>query len=328
MKKAMISKIKNFIARPNNQKPHILLTRPRRILKRLLELALSPLVKFLLQTRIGRDCLYSTLPKNELVIVKTNEELYYVVNTSDNDIGRSIFRDRQSFDSQHLISALNLIGKDKSIIIDVGANVGTIGILGVSQGYFKKCIAFEPEPNNFKLLQTNVNINGLSEKFELRNEALSNKTGGVLNLELSETNFGDHRVQIQKTSGLNNEKIRKVISANVNTLDCVLENYDLSECFLFMDTQGYEGYILSGALRLIDASVPIVTEFWPYGLKRSNGLDMFYTVLSGPKYTAMWDLRYPNKKLKFSVDEIKGIALDLGENGAFTDLVFSNELVV
>ena len=42
----------------------------------------------------------------------------------------------------------------------------------------------------------------------------------------------------------------------------------------------------------------------------------------------MWDLRYPNKKLKFSVDEIKGIALDLGENGAFTDLVFSNELVV
>ena len=92
-----------------------------------------------------------------------------------------------------------------------------------------------------------------------------------------------------------------------------------------MDTQGYEGYILSGALRLIDASVPIVTEFWPYGLKRSNGLDMFYTVLSTSKYTTMWDLRYPHEKLKFSIDKIKNIALDLREDGDYTDLVFSND---
>ena len=321
----MKNKLKRFLAKPANQKLSILFIKLKISIIRLLELALFPLVKFLFQTRIGRHCLYSALPKNELVMAKTNEGLHYVVNTSDDVIGRSIFRDRKSFDSQHLTEALNLIGTSKSIIIDVGANVGTIGILGVSQGFFTKCIAFEPEPNNFKLLQTNVSLNQLSEKFELRNEALSNNADGVLNFELSEVNFGDHRVQIKKTTGLYDEENRIVISVNVNTLDHALEDYDLSECFLFMDTQGYEGYVLSGALRLIDASVPIVTEFWPYGLIRSNGLDMFYTVLSTSKYTTMWDLRYPYKKLKFSVDEIKSIALDLGEDGNFTDLVFSND---
>ena len=318
-------KLKRFLRKPNNQKLSILFKRTKRSIYRLLELPFFPLVKFLFQTRIGRDCLYSAQPKNELVIAKTNEGLHYVVNTSDNEIGRVIFRDRKSFDSHVLTEALNLIGKDKSIIIDVGANVGTIGILGVSQGFFAKCIAFEPEPNNFKLLQTNVTLNGLSEKFELRTEALSNKTDGVLNFELSEDNFGDHRVQIQKTSGLYGEENRKVISVNINTLDYALKDYDLSECVLFMDTQGYEGYVLSGARRLIDARAPVVTEFWPYGLKRSNGLDMFYKALSTSKYTTMWDLRYPHKKLKFSIYKIKNIALDLREDGDYTDLVFSND---
>ena len=258
-------------------------------------------------------------------MAKTNEGLYYAVNTSDVVIGKSIFRDQRSFDSQHLVEALKLVGKDRSILIDIGANVGTIGIFGVSQGFFSKCIAFEPEPNNFRLLQANIILNGLSEKFELRNEALSNKAGEVLNFELSEDNFGDHRVQIQKISGLYKEENRKVLSVNVNTLDYVLKDYELSECFLFMDTQGYEGHVLSGALRLIDERVPMVTEFWPYGLKRSNGLKLFYTVLSASRYTTMWDLRFPLKKLKFSIDEIKSIALDLGEDGAFTDLILSND---
>ena len=296
-----------------------------KILKRLLGLAIFPFTTFLTKTRFGRDCLFSVLPKNELVITKTKEGLYYVINTSDDVIGRSIFINKQSYGSQNLIKALELVGKHKSTILDVGANIGTIGISGISHGYFAKCMAFEPDPNNFKLLQTNVNINELSEKFELRNEALSNITDRVLDFELSNNNFGDHRVRIKNIPGFLHEENRKLISVNVNTLDHVLRDYDLSECFLFMDTQGHEGHILSGALKLIDASVPIVTEFWPYGLKRSNGLDMFYKALSASKYTTIWDLSFPHKKIKFSIDELKSIALNLGEDGAYTDLIFTNE---
>lgn len=92
-----------------------------------------------------------------------------------------------------------------------------------------------------------------------------------------------------------------------------------------MDTQGFEGHILSGAVSLIKAQVPIVTEFWPYGLKRSEGLELLYLALSTARYTSMYDLRFPTQKLKFSVDEIKKIAAELGDDGNHTDLVFLND---
>ena len=298
-----------------------MINRLKRLLLKKTAKFLKKTAKFLLGAERARHIIYDLMPENELIICRTNEDLYYVVNTSDKMIGKSICKNLHSFDSQHLKAALKLIGKGKSTIIDVGANVGTIGIIGISQQHFKKCIAFEPDPRNFKLLQANVILNGLNEKFDLRNEALSNKKDGLLNFELSENNFGDHRVHIQRIPGILNEESREIISVSVNTLDCVLKNYDLSDCLLFMDTQGHEGNVLSGAASLIKAKVPIVTEFWPYGLKRSNGLNLFYDVLLNSKYTTMWDLRYPDKKLKFSINEIKTIESGLGEDG-FTDLVF------
>ncbi len=277
--------------------------------------------KFLIGTKRARHILYDLMPENELMICKTREDLYYVVNTSDKMIGKSIYKNLHSFDSQNLKAAIKLIGKDKSTIIDVGANVGTIGILGISCLHFKKCIAFEPDPRNFRLLQANVILNGLNKKFDLRNEAISNKKDGTMIFELSENNFGDHRVQVQKIPGILNEENRETISVSVNTLDIALKNYDLADCLLFMDTQGHEGNVLSGATNIIKSRVPIITEFWPYGLKRSNGLNLFYDVLSNSGYKSMWDLRYPDKKLEFSVEQIKIIELGLGEDG-FADLVF------
>ncbi len=252
--------------------------------------------KFLIGTKRARHILYDLMPENELMICKTREDLYYVVNTSDKMIGKSIYKNLHSFDSQNLKAAIKLIGKDKSTIIDVGANVGTIGILGISCLHFKKCIAFEPDPRNFRLLQANVILNGLNKKFDLRNEAISNKKDGTMIFELSENNFGDHRVQVQKIPGILNEENRETISVSVNTLDIALKNYDLADCLLFMDTQGHEGNVLSGATNIIKSRVPIITEFWPYGLKRSNGLNLFYDVLSNSGYKSMWDLRYPDKK--------------------------------
>ena len=298
-----------------------MINRLKRILLKKTAKFLKESAKFLLGTKRARHILYDLMPENELIICRTNEDLYYVVNTSDKMIGKSIYKNLHSFDSQHLKAALRLIGNDKSTIIDVGANVGTIGILAISQLHFKRCIAFEPDPNNFKLLQANVVLNGLNEKFDLRKEALSNTNIGVLSFELSENNFGDHRVQVQKIPGILNEENREIISVPVNTLDHVLKNYNLNDCLLFMDTQGHEGNVLSGATRLIKAKVPIVTEFWPYGLKRSNGLGLFYNVLSNSSYKIMWDLRYPDKKIQFSIEEIKNIESGLGEDG-FTDLVF------
>jgi len=277
------------------------------------------LTKLYLPTRTGREALFDAAPKNELLLAKTSENLYYIVNSSDKVIGRSVYRNQKSFDAKHLTSAMNLIACRKSILIDAGANIGSIGIFGVSQGHFEKCIAFEPEPKNFKLLRLNVSLNNLEDKFDLRNEALSNLNNATLECRLSEHNHGDHQMCVGKIS--DGEK-RESISVVANTLDSVIPDQDIDECLLFMDVQGFEGHVLAGAAKLIQKGVPVITEFWPFGLNQSDGLEMFYHALKNSPYTSMWDLRNPSRKLDFSIGELEKIASELESRGAQTDLIF------
>ena len=122
-----------------------------------------------------------------------------------------------------MIIAKSVYGNKKSIILDVGAIIGTIGIFGISQGLFKKCISFEPDPHNFMLLQANVLINGLNKKFELNNVALSDKNINHLEFELSKDNFGVHRAKVNEKNGLYNEESRQVIKVKTSTIDSFLK---------------------------------------------------------------------------------------------------------
>lgn len=47
-----------------------------------------------------------------------------------------------------------------------------------------------------------------------------------------------------------------------------------------MDVQGHEGHLLSGASRLLASTVPIVCEYWPYGLERAGGLERFHALVT------------------------------------------------
>lgn len=318
----MFSKINKFFKKPFKIK--LLIIKQRLILayKSICFFCLRPLVTHLMKTRVGRDVFFSSLSKNELIIGSTDEGLRYVINSSDNIIGRTVFREKKSYDKELISAAVKIIKNKRKILVDVGANVGTIGIFALAENWFEQCIAIEPEPHNFQLLSANVLLNQLSERFFLRNEALSSDAEGLLDFELSEVNFGDHRVRITSKPGLQGEENRKVISVKVNTLDAVLANFDTNECVIFMDTQGFEGNILGGAKGAIEAGVPIVTEFWPYGLLRADGLERFYSALLNAPYTAMYDLKHPEIRLRFSIDAVRNIANDLGVTGKSTDLVF------
>ena len=293
-----------------------------KIVRKGLRILIIYLLNYLFRKEWGRDLIYSSFPKNELLIGNTEEGLHYVINSSDDTIGRIVFRSRRSFDSHHLLISLKILDVKKKVLLDVGANIGTVGLFAVKQGLVSNCIAFEPDPTNFQLLKTNVKINNLADKFELHNVALASDKVGPLLFELSPKNFGDHRIHLNNSSGLSGEEKRKVITVETNSLNHVCEKINLDECILSMDTQGFEGDILSGASSLIDAGVPIITEFYPYCLMRTNGLNKFYSALSKSKYKTFYDLRNPTISINFSIEEIKKIAKELGTDGAFTDLLF------
>ena len=58
---------------------------------------------------------------------------------------------------------------------------------------FESAVAFEPEAENYRLLQANVLLNGLGDRIETRNVAVSNR-GGAAELKVRAEFGAKHRL--------------------------------------------------------------------------------------------------------------------------------------
>lgn len=169
-----------------------------------------------------------------------------------------------------------------NLLIDIGANIGNICIPLVKQKLFERAICFEPDPANFKLLKVNTILNDLVDSMVLANAALGGEPDQELEFELSPENFGDHRVRVSNQPGIEKEESRPVIKVNSTTLDAFFAENDhgsLEGALIWIDVQGYEGLVLKGAKDTLATGVPLVIEFWPYGLKRADTFEFLFEAL-------------------------------------------------
>jgi len=252
-----------------------------------------------------------------------NENDYHmIVNTKDREIGKGLFCSGR-FDYNKLITAINLIkasgrfeGYGFDTIVDVGANIGTISIPAVLDGLFSKAVAVEPHPHNFKLLHANVVLNGLNDKFTLHNAALG-ENDGVLEMEVSDDNFGDHRILVSGDDGKFNESKREKIDVKCTSIDSILDLESNDDMLIWMDVQGYEGYVLSGARQIISKKMPLVIEFWPYGMNRANSFEILKESLKG--YNGFYDLDAPSEFHEIIM--LDNYFKKIGIDGNFVDLL-------
>ena len=126
----------------------------------------------------------------------------------------------------------------------------------------------------------NIAENGYADRCHLFNVALGNEEG-TAELELAADNFGDHRIRHKAhRRSIDNryeEQNRKTVSVPMDTLDGALEKIGVAAdtCFLHMDVQGFEPYVLQGATKFLASCQTIFTEFWPYGMARTGGTESF-----------------------------------------------------
>jgi hypothetical protein len=129
----------------------------------------------------------------------------FVVNARDQVISRGLFvSGRADFDKFEI--AADLLKRHKSInkidlLVDVGANTGSICIPAITQGFVKRAIALEPHPTNYRLLCANIAINDLLDEIEVVARAASFTDNEMLIMELSSDNWGDHRIFSSKRTG-------------------------------------------------------------------------------------------------------------------------------
>lgn len=165
--------------------------------------------------------------------------------------------------------------------LDVGANLGTSSVPALKAFGAARGLAFEPVAANYELLRCNLVLNGLDHLVETFQVAVSDHDGTEM-LELAADNSGDHRVRRRPSQGEDRfgEGARSTIEVPAARLDHFLEAglLDPSQVGLvWVDVQGHEGQVLAGARSLMGRPepLPFVVEFWPYGLRRCDGLELF-----------------------------------------------------
>jgi FkbM family methyltransferase len=152
--------------------------------------------------------------------------------------------------------------KPGDVFLDLGANIGYYSVLASRAcGPSGAVYAFEPGPENFRLLQRNLVLNKAGNVTAVNAAAAAATGQGPL--FLSADNQGDHRTY-------DNEGRASSVAVPKFALDEWFSGRDRRIDLVKMDTQGSEAQIVEGMAGLIEENrsrMRMIIEFWPYGLQ-------------------------------------------------------------
>ena len=216
-------------------------------------------------------------PRRHITIETRNGLVTF--DSKDKAVGKHIFF-RREYDIDEVSQTVQLLidngyvdSQKPGTALNVGANIGLIALALKRHSIFERVLAFEPVPSNFAILVENIGQNGYSDEIECLEMALSD-TDGEITMELSGENFGDHRVRSSEEKGHFHEERRETITVKTRRLDSLIAIGKFEEeppGLVWMDIQGHDGDFYLGAKEIIRRyQVPVVSEFWPYGIRRAG----------------------------------------------------------
>ena len=153
--------------------------------------------------------------------------------------------------------------KNGMTVLEIGANIGFFTLLfSKLAGETGKVFAFEPDPDNFRLLEKNITANNRKNTVCVK-KAVS-KRSGTERLFISEEHRGDHRIY-DSSDG------RKSVEIETAAIDDFLPP-GAAVNFIKMDIQGAEHLALTGMEGTIKNSGPLtmICEFSPDLLKKAG----------------------------------------------------------
>ena len=235
-----------------------------------------------------------------------------VVRRDDAVIGRAL-RHRGAFEEAAVRDVVGFLMPKyafrPTLLVDVGANIGTHLLRGLNDGLFPRGIGIEMDADNFRLLGCNLALNGHGDRTRLWNVAVSDVPGSA-KMEVSPDNLGDHRVLIgdgqdrADRDGFG-EARWATRTVPVTTLDAIEAESGIAfddGTLVWIDVQGHEGHVVAGAEGILgrERRPVFVLEFWPYGLDRAGGLERLLRFLR--RCRAIHDIRVPEWRTTAPVD--------------------------
>lgn len=154
---------------------------------------------------------------------------------------------------EHFLSSLDLRGK---IIYDIGGYIGILAtFFAISAGKTGKVIVFEPNPENYKRIKENIELNGL-KNVQMLNIGIGEKRETK---KLVFMRYNSATGSMEKNIQLNilKEERAKSIQVEVYTLDnCIEVNKLPKPDFIKIDIEGMEYNALMGMSATISKCKP------------------------------------------------------------------------
>ena len=165
----------------------------------------------------------------------------------------------------------NLIDKDSSYTIDLGANIGIFTKVMAENS--KHVYALEPEPENFRQLTKNMKS---FDNVSLYDYAASNITGSDT-LHRCVANPGQHRLypSVHCPDG-------EIQVKTIRVDDLIIQQERVEEVdFIKMDVEGFEYFVILGMSELLRRDKPtIISEFHPSSIEESGAYpEMIYRMM-------------------------------------------------
>ena len=223
------------------------------------------------------------------------------------------------------VEALEQLGcspftREERMFLDIGANIGTSIIQAIYHHGAAGGVAFEPHPANVMLLRHNLLANELADRVSVVQCAVTDTCGDVALAEAPD-HSGDHRVRTEApTFNRFGEAHRELIMVPGRSLDSQVDEgiFDIDRVGLVsIDTQGHEAHVLNGASRLCASDVPVMLEYWPYGLRAAGGYELLHEVV-GRSFVRYVDLERANEEgrlVSHPVNDLRVLGERLGEIG-------------
>ena len=156
---------------------------------------------------------------------------------------------------EHIQNLIKLyLGKENQIMIDVGANVGSISIPLAKEFQMNHFYLFEPHPDIFKTLNSNIRINKLNN-IHPKQFAISHSQKKTINFyaQKNSTNMGLSSIKLNKYI-----KNFSLIKVKTTKLDDFFAQIKKNIAIIKIDTQGSESIVLESARNLIKKNRPII----------------------------------------------------------------------
>lgn len=183
-------------------------------------------------------------------------------------VGRTIMR-RHGYEPQltdWLVSCIE--SGPAGVFVDVGANLGWFTLQAARLDKVQRVVAVEPDVGNHRLLQTNLDRNGLASRVDAVACALGEAVGLARLSRYKGSNLGKHSLAVDHGQG--------GTWVPVQSLDGLLGQLGLAQApiaAIKVDVEGYEPLVLAGARSALGRAQALLVELSPE-LSRAGGLDL------------------------------------------------------